>query len=125
MDQQAQEMARMNPRDPVRIDRLIGEMVDAIAQETNPERVYIFGSHATGNVTPDSDVDLLVVQDEDFGLQRRRWEELRRIRRRLAAFRIPKDILLYSHREFDLHAKSPNHVIGRCLREGKLLYERH
>lgn len=115
----------MDREHPVSADRLIREMVDAIAKEANPERVYLFGSHATGNVTPDSDVDLLVVQDEDFGPQRRRWQELHRIRRRLAAFRIPKDILLYSHREFDLHGKSPNHVIGRCLREGKLIYERH
>ena len=34
---------------------------DAIAAVFKPQRIILFGSHAYGNPTPDSDVDLLVV----------------------------------------------------------------
>lgn len=34
---------------------------DRIVREFRPERVILFGSYATGNPGPDSDVDLLVV----------------------------------------------------------------
>ena len=37
--------------------------VKRLAQEFNPERVILFGSHARGKPTEDSDVDLLVVAD--------------------------------------------------------------
>ncbi|MBI4557835.1 MAG: nucleotidyltransferase domain-containing protein [Candidatus Hydrogenedentes bacterium] len=41
---------------------MLQEMVEAIAAEVSPERVYLFGSYAQGSTTIDSDVDLMVVQ---------------------------------------------------------------
>lgn len=32
----------------------------------NPYKVILFGSYATGNPAPDSDIDLYVVTDDDF-----------------------------------------------------------
>lgn len=37
------------------------ELSEPIAREFNPERIILFGSHAYGQPTDDSDVDLLVV----------------------------------------------------------------
>ena len=105
-------------------EQLIQGMVDAIVQEVGPERIYLFGSHARGTQTSDSDVDLLVVEDERFGHGRDRWSELRRIRRVLKPFRIPKDILVYSRDEFEKWRGSINHIIAHATREGQLLYER-
>jgi uncharacterized protein len=39
----------------------IREFVDRVVEEFAPERVILFGSHARGDATPDSDVDLLVI----------------------------------------------------------------
>jgi len=104
--------------------QLIEAMVQAIVQEVGPCRIYLFGSCARGNQTGDSDVDLLIVEDQKFGPNRNRWSELKRIRRTLRPFRIPKDILVYSRDEFDKWADSVNHVIAHAIREGRLLYER-
>ena len=104
--------------------QLIQGMIDAIVQEVGPERIYLFGSRARGTQTLDSDVDLLVVEDERFGHGRDRWSELRRIRRVLKPFRIPKDILVYSRDEFEKWETSINHVVAHAVSEGRLLYER-
>ena len=39
----------------------IQDFVDKVVQEFAPQRVILFGSHARGDATPDSDVDLLVI----------------------------------------------------------------
>jgi predicted nucleotidyltransferase len=105
-------------------EQLIEGMVQAIVEEVEPRRIYLFGSCARGSQTAGSDVDLLIVEDEGFGPDRSRWSELKRIRRVLRRFRIPKDILVYSRDEFDKWEDAINHVVAYAVREGRLLYER-
>lgn len=105
-------------------EQILDEMVQAIVWEIDPEQIYLFGSHARGNARPDSDIDLLIVEREGFGPNRRRWQELTRIRSALSPFRVPKDILVYSRDEIAKWQHAVNHIVSRCLREGKLLYER-
>jgi predicted nucleotidyltransferase len=103
---------------------LIQGMVEAIVEEVRPQRIYLFGSRARGSHAPDSDVDLLVVEDGTFDNGRDRWSELKRIRNVLKPFRVPKDILVYSRDEFEKWRDSINHVIAHATREGQLVYER-
>ncbi len=105
-------------------EQLIEGMVRAIVKEVEPRRVYLFGSYARGSQTADSDIDLLVVEDQEFGPDRNRWSELQRIRKALKSFRIPKDILVYSRDEFEKWEDSVNHVVAHAVKEGRLLYER-
>lgn len=105
-------------------DEVLAEIVRVIVREVDPEQIYLFGSQARGEARADSDVDLLIVERKPFGPQHSRFQEINRIYRVLSSFRIPKDILLYSDDEFAKWRNSINHVIGRCYREGKLLYER-
>jgi len=101
---------------------LLREMADAVVQAVQPRQVLVFGSRARGEAEADSDVDLLVVEDEPFGARRSRRAELRRIRRALASFRVPKDILVYSHAEVEQWRHSRNHIIAKAYREGNVLY---
>ena len=41
---------------------LLVEMTRAVVAAVHPEQVLVFGSHARGDATADSDVDLLVVE---------------------------------------------------------------
>lgn len=43
----------------------IRKMVREIVARFHPERVIVFGSHARGEATEDSDVDLMVVMDTE------------------------------------------------------------
>ena len=103
---------------------VIDEMVAAIVQTARPEQVILFGSAAVGGMGVDSDVDILVVEREPFGPHRSRRKEISRIRRALSRFRVPKDILVCCADEVSKWRGSPNHVIGRCLRDGVKVYER-
>ncbi len=105
-------------------EQLIEEMIRTIVDKVGPRRIYLFGSYARGSQTADSDVDLLVVEDQGFGPDRNRWSELKRIRKALRPFRVSKDILVYSQDEFETWEKSTNHIVARAAREGKLVYER-
>jgi len=105
-------------------DEILEQMVAAIVREVDPEQIYLFGSRAREHAREDSDVDLLIVEREPFGPQRRRLAELTRLRRALSSFRTPKDILVYSRDEFVHWRYSLNDIVGLCTQEGRLLYER-
>lgn len=98
-------------------------MVRRIIEAVQPEQVFLFGSLARGDGSEESDIDLLIVEQEGF-TERSRWRELQTIRQAISAFRISKDILLYSREEVAQWRGSLNHVVGHALREGRLLYER-
>lgn len=101
---------------------LLQQLVEALCAAGQPERVILFGSRAQGNARPDSDYDLLIVQAAQPG--NTRWQELRCLRQALRRFPIAKDLLLFRPSEFEYWRESLNHVVGRALREGRLLYER-
>ncbi|MBM4039526.1 MAG: nucleotidyltransferase domain-containing protein [Planctomycetes bacterium] len=100
-------------------------IVSAIVREVEPEEIILFGSLARGDDTAASDVDLMVVEREAFGQGRSRRRESSRIREALWEFRVPLDVLVFSRDEVERWRNSLNHVIGRALREGKVLYARH
>jgi predicted nucleotidyltransferase len=97
-------------------------MAAVVAREVEPEAIILFGSHATGDARPDSDVDLMVVESTPFGPDRDRRREMTRLWRALIGFPVAKDILVYSREEVERWRGARNHVIAQALREGKLLY---
>jgi len=99
--------------------------VDRIVQAANPEKVILFGSQARGESNTDSDIDLLIVEEEAFNEKRSRRQEMVRISQNLAQFRVPIDLFVYSRDEVQQWQKSVNHVLAREIREGKVLYERY
>ena len=103
----------------------LDQLVQTIVQEVDPETVILFGSHARGDARPDSDIDLMVIEKEPFSAQRSRRAEYSRLSKALREFPNALDILLYSREEFDYWKDSPNHVVGRAQREGKVLHVRH
>ena len=105
-------------------DEILRDMVKVIVDEVAPEQVILFGSHARGDASADSDVDFVVIESSPFGAGRDRRLEAARLWRALADFDVPKDILLYSGDEVEYWRDSINHVLARALREGKILYER-
>ncbi len=105
-------------------ENILNEIVQCIVRTVDTEEVILFGSRASGKDDPDSDLDLVVIQREPFGPNHSRRKELLNIRRSLSAFRIPKDILLFSVDEAMHYRRSPHHILAQVMQEGRRLYAR-
>ena len=105
-------------------EELLDRMVRLIVNAVDPEKVILFGSQSQGDATPESDVDLVVIEAESFDETRSRLKEEARLYKTLARVRVRKDILVYSAADVEYWKDSLNYVLARALREGRVLYER-
>jgi uncharacterized protein len=104
---------------------IVQEAVQRIVEAAHPEQIILFGSRARDEASEGSDVDLLVIESEPFGPQRSRLSEIGRLESAIGKLPIATDILVYSRGEVERWQDSTRHVIGRALREGRILYARH
>jgi len=105
-------------------DQLLEKITTRIVQAIQPEKIVLFGSHAKGTARPDSDLDLLIIENKPFGPQHSRRQEMSRVWRLLSDIAVSKDIVVYSQDEVEYWKESENHLIGHALREGRTLYAR-
>jgi predicted nucleotidyltransferase len=96
----------------------IAEMVRRIVERFDPEKIILFGSHARGDATPDSDVDLLVVMP----VQGRKIDAAVEIRVELHGMRVPKDIIVTTPEDFAWRKDIVGTIEYPAVREGRLLY---
>lgn len=101
-------------------DQLLVEVVRRILTIGSPIKIVLFGSHVKGTVRPDSDLDLLIIEESDLPRYRRSG----RYRRVLCGVFPAKDIVVWTPQEVEEWKTVPNAFISTVLTEGKLLYER-
>jgi predicted nucleotidyltransferase len=101
-------------------DQLLVEVVRRILTIGSPIKIVLFGSHAKGTARPDSDLDLLIIEESDLPRYRRSG----RYRRVLCGVFPAKDIVVWTPQEVEEWKGVPNAFISTVLAEGKLLYER-
>lgn len=89
-------------------------------RDFDPDRVILFGSHARGDATPDSDVDLLVVMPL-AGLKRRKQLEIRKALRGIST---PVDIVVSSPEELQWRKDVAGTIEFPAFHEGTDLYAR-
>lgn len=99
-------------------DRAVNAAIRALAEGAHPQKIVQFGSYARGDATADSDLDLLVIEDEVPD----RAREMVRLRRLLRPLRIPADVLVYSANEVKRWGAQPGSALYWALREGKVVY---
>lgn len=94
-------------------------VIAAITSKFNPRKILLFGSYASGNPTPDSDLDLLVVMDTD------RPKNKRSTPTRLLLQPMPcsMDVLVFTLEEVAYWNGTVNHIITEAFQMGKVLYD--
>lgn len=108
------------------LPRLDGEMrkaiVKCIVSTVRAEKIVLFGSRAREVHRPDSDVDLLVVQQSCDP----RYKRAVPIYAALSALPIEvnADVIVYTPEEIEKWSGAPAAFVTTALREGVILYER-
>jgi hypothetical protein len=83
-------------------------------------RIILFGSRARKDYHPDSDYDFLIISKDTMDIRKKR--ALKSImRKELAQFKIPADILIQSESEINSKRKITGHILRQVLREGVAL----
>lgn len=100
-------------------DETIREIVRRVLEVNKPERVILFGSAARGTMSPDSDIDLLVV---DRTVENAR-HEAQRIRRALSDLPFPFDVVVMSRDRFEETRGVIGGIAWPAARYGKVIYE--
>ena len=86
--------------------------------------IILFGSRAYGKQRPDSDIDLMIIEDKKFSSLGERRNELKKIRKAIWDVMAPVDIILFNLAEVKRFGKTRSHIIAEALEKGKVLYER-
>lgn len=95
------------------------EITARLVREFRPERVILFGSHAWGQPSADSDVDLLLIVSESDESPTRRAQ---RAQRCLGSLRVPADILVKTRAEVERLLRVHTSLVARVMEEGTVLY---
>jgi predicted nucleotidyltransferase len=107
----------MNEKIKYELDRI----VDTLANTGIVSQIFLFGSYAKGEETPNSDIDLCVLSPVNdrhpIDLMADFWTKICDIRT------TPLDLLAYNQEHFYFHATRPTSLEHEIAETGVLLYE--
>lgn len=100
-------------------DSLIQEIVRRLLDVAQPDRIILFGSAATGKMTSDSDIDLLVIEPEPDNTR----DESVKLRRALGEVGYPVDVIVISTERFEETKNIIGGIAYPAHKYGRVLYE--
>jgi len=80
----------------------IKSLVSAVVEASDPDKVILFGSYATGKASTDSDVDIFVVKDSN----------------------LPRHKVVYTPGEVEEWAHVDQSFTATVMQTGKVMYEK-
>jgi uncharacterized protein len=100
-------------------DKILNEIISRILCAANPEKIILFGSAATGTMDKDSDIDLLVLEDEPGNTRKESVKFLRALR----GLGYPFDIIVMSTERFEETKEVIGGIAYPANKYGKVIYE--
>lgn len=101
------------------LERELERYVRLLIAKADPERVILFGSLASGEIGPWSDIDLVIVRRTDLPF----WQRMREMRLLLRP-QVGTDILVYTPEENERLSRERAFFQQEIVAEGRVLYER-
>ena len=98
---------------------LLENAVARLKAEFQPEEIYLFGSHAWGTPTEDSDIDLMVIVPSS---DERPIKRMQRAHHCLGDLDMSKDVFVQTRTEFDRYRHLRASIQHQILQRGRKLY---
>jgi predicted nucleotidyltransferase len=98
---------------------LVQEIVRRVLAVARPDRIILFGSAAAGQMTRDSDIDLLVLEPAPES----RLKESLKIRRALAELDYPFDVIVMRTERFEETKRVIGGLAFPANKYGRVIYE--
>ena len=98
---------------------LLEDAVERLKAEFQPEQIFLFGSHAWGTPTEDSDIDLMVIVRES---SERAIRRMQRAHHCLGDLDMSKDVFVQTRAEFDRYRHLRASIQHQILQRGRKLY---
>lgn len=102
-------------------ENILRVMTDRLVAEFDPDQIFLFGSHAWGIPTENSDVDFFVIVPESG---ERHLQRARRAISCLGGMKIPKDVLVRTRIEAEKYRYVYASLESQIFEKGRVLYER-
>ena len=102
-------------------ENLIEEIVKRILSVVNPMKIILFGSYVYGKPRKDSDLDILVIVDED---KKPRYKRVVPVNLALSDIIYPIDVFIYTKKEVEEWTGVPQSFISSIIKKGKVIYEK-
>ena len=99
--------------------KTIEEVTSRLVKTYNPLEIYLFGSYAWGTPNEDSDLDILIVVEKSSEKSYRRPVSGHHA---LFGLMIPKDIIVYTQKEFKKSSNDETNLMFKIKKEGKKIY---
>jgi len=90
---------------------------DVVIKLLPNSRILLFGSRARKDHCSDSDYDFLVITKDTLDIQKKRTIKSL-LRKELAQYKIPADILIQSEEEITCKQVITGHILKQVLKEG-------
>ena len=103
-------------------ETILHTMTERLIAEFSPDQIFLFGSHAWGTPTENSDVDLYVIIPDT---SERPLQRARRAVACLGGMGISKDVLVRTRTEADKYRNVYASLECQIFEKGRVLYERH
>jgi len=110
----------MASKSPSARNPVLKEIVRRLVDTYKPEKIYLFGSAARGEATPDSDYDLLVIVGDEA---KKKQRDSGRAYEALWGIMIPADVLVWRRKYFEAGLSLKTSLSSTIQREGWLLYD--
>jgi predicted nucleotidyltransferase len=100
-----------------RLEENLNRIVGVLKNEYRPQQIIVYGSYASGEIHPTSDLDILIVKETDKSF----YDRLKEVTS-LVDYTVGVDFLVYTPHELEEEARQNPFVRNEILGKGKVVF---